>query len=719
MKEPLLVRLTTSVTLLGLVAFMPVLMVLVVLVYLLDAQYREAKEIELLGVARAFLVAVEEELASTGRLAEGLAASDSLARGDLPRFDFDARQMVRAHPEIHAIVVTDLAAGIDSINTERAPGQFGPSSAIDIEQGLEVARLGKSRVFNLRATPTSRYPLIPILAPVPGVGQVTKAVNILLSPEYMSRIFRKSGYDPAWTGAFVDPDLIVAGRNRAPEQFVGKRVTAGVQEAMRAGREGMFRSITQEGQPVYSLFVRSPDTGWGVALSLPTEEIDAPISRVKNLMLGTGFLAGGAGLGFAAFFGQRVQRARRAERELSQSLERLVAERTSELRESEDQLRQAQKMEAVGQLTSGVAHDFNNLLGVIVGNLDFIEPALADHPAQRKHLDEAVAAVERGASLTRQLLAFSRRQMLSPRRLDIGVLVMGMVGLLQRTLTASVELKVDIDQDLPPCYADPAQVENAILNLAINARDAMPQGGKLSIAACEFVVRAEDGPAAAAEVSPGRYLMISVSDTGMGMTPEVLERAAEPFFTTKDVGKGSGLGLSMVYGVARQSGGFFWLESTAGRGTTVRIFLPIDASLDQTATPPRDRVAPRGRGEIVLTVEDNAALRKTTVAAMIDLGYVPIEAADGGEALAVIARHPRIDMLMTDIVLPGGKDGFELAEEVRRLRPGLRVLFTSGYAAAERLDMLSKFKGSRFLQKPYRAAQLSKELAATLRLKSG
>ncbi|WP_248312286.1 PAS domain S-box protein [Bosea sp. BK604] len=377
----------------------------------------------------------------------------------------------------------------------------------------------------------------------------------------------------------------------------------------------------------------------------------------------------------------------------------------------EEELRQSQKMEAIGQLTGGIAHDFNNLLTVISGNLEMIERRL-DNERLLALLREAQGAADDGAKLTGQLLAFGRRQALNAKLADIGQLVSNFADLLRRTLGEAIELRTVITGAALSALVDTAQLQNALLNLALNARDAMPRGGRLTVEIARAHLDA-DYAQMYPQVRTGDYVLVSISDTGEGMSAEVQQRAFEPFFTTKGVGSGTGLGLSMVYGFARQSGGHVQLYSELGRGTTVRLFLPAAAGLrGGVGEPGGEADAPAGpRGhECILVVEDDARVRRVAVARLEDEGYRVIEAGNGAQALTALAEHPEIELLFTDIVMPGGMLGDELAKEARALRPDLKVLFTSGYAepslAGRELD-----EGS-WLKKPYTA----RELATRLRL---
>lgn len=380
----------------------------------------------------------------------------------------------------------------------------------------------------------------------------------------------------------------------------------------------------------------------------------------------------------------------------------------------EEDLRQAQKMEAIGQLTGGVAHDFNNLLTVISGNLEMLEPRLTD-AGQRELLSEAQEASKLGAELTKRLLAFGRRQPLNPKPTDLNALSRGMAELLRRTLGEAIEIETRLADSLPLIIADPGQIENALLNLAINARDAMPGGGQLIIETAPARIDA-DYAEAFTDVMPGSYVTLAVTDTGTGMSPEVRQRAFEPFYTTKGTGVGTGLGLSMVYGFVKQSGGHVQLYSELGHGTTVRLYLPQQASSPAGAAA-ESRDALTGQpplGKTVLIVEDDQRVRRISVRRLKDLGYCVIEAESGPAALLVFDRDETIDVLFTDIVMPGGMTGLDLAHEARRRRPGLKVLFTSGYAEPAAVRNSMSTANVAWLGKPYGITELDIKLRGLL-----
>ena len=401
-----------------------------------------------------------------------------------------------------------------------------------------------------------------------------------------------------------------------------------------------------------------------------------------------------------------------------EELEQLVAERTrslaaanarlttemAERRRTEEALWQSQKLEAIGQLTSGVAHDFNNLLTGVVGNLELLERRLKGEESLRR-LRSARAAAERGARLTHQLLAFSRKQRLAPTALDLNRLVSEATDMLFRTIGATVRIETVLTEHLWPALVDPTQIELVLLNLAINARDAMLNGGRLTIRTAN-VGRSR----APSYLTPGDYVLISVADTGEGMTPEVLRRAVEPFFTTKELGKGSGLGLSMVHGVATQSGGGLHLDSSVGRGTTVRVYLPRARWAAPASREPENRSGRVRDRATILVVDDDADVRQVAVSSLESFGYRTLAAKNGPAALDVLERAERVDLLLVDMAMPG-MSGVELIKRARERRPGLRAMLVTGYAD---ISAFSAAEGDLVLPKPYRLERLANSVGEAL-----
>ncbi len=391
----------------------------------------------------------------------------------------------------------------------------------------------------------------------------------------------------------------------------------------------------------------------------------------------------------------------------------LLARDVTQHRLTEESLRHAQKMEAIGQLTGGVAHDFNNLLAIIQGNLELLTERL-DQAELRDLTQRALGAVERGATLIRQLLAFGRRQPLQAKPTNLNTLVKAISDLLRRTLGETIELETLLADDLATTVIDRNQFETALLNLALNARDAMPNGGRLTLETATVWLD-EEYAALHRPIKPGCYALLTVRDTGTGMPPEVLERALEPFFTTKKVGKGSGLGLSMVYGLVNQMAGTIQLYSELGHGTTIHIYLPASETVPDpvSAAHVGETLSQPGQGQLILVVEDEAMVRQLAVNMLQSLGYRTVEADIAATALQILAETPQVVALFTDVVLPGGESGADLARIAQQRWPHLKVLFTSGYIG-HHLAAFNRQEGAGWLSKPYRKSQLANKLHALL-----
>lgn len=403
--------------------------------------------------------------------------------------------------------------------------------------------------------------------------------------------------------------------------------------------------------------------------------------------------------------------AQQALQALAASLERQVEERAAELEAAKEQLRQSQKLEAVGQLTGGLAHDFNNLLASITGSLELLRRRGGANvtPDMERYIGVAQGAAKRAASLTHRLLAFSRRQTLEPKTLALNELVHGMEELLRRTVGPEIAIEIAAAPGLWNVHVDASQIESALLNLCINARDALPQGGRITIETANRTLDART--ARAADLKPGAYVCLCVHDNGVGMTPEVAAMAFDPFFTTKPLGMGTGLGLSMVYGFAKQSGGRVSIESQVGVGTSVCIELPrSERTPEQSAADEGPAAAPRAHpGETVLVVDDEASLRMLMVEVMQDLGYATLEAGNGTEAMRWLRSGRPIDLLITDVGLPGGMNGRQVADAARSERPALKVLFVTGYAQTA-LDGGNLEAGMHVMTKPFEMDALARRV---------
>jgi len=400
---------------------------------------------------------------------------------------------------------------------------------------------------------------------------------------------------------------------------------------------------------------------------------------------------------------EEIREGERALRNLAAELERRVEERTRELMAAEEALRQSQKMEAVGQLTGGLAHDFNNLLTGISGSLQLMQTRLSQGRVNEldRYITAADGAARRAASLTHRLLAFSRRQTLDPKPTKINRLIAGLEELIRRTVGPGIQVEVVGAAGLWTALVDRNQLENALLNLCINARDAMPEGGRITIETANKWL--DERAARERELSPGQYISLCVTDTGTGMTPEVIKRAFDPFFTTKPLGQGTGLGLSMIYGFARQSGGQVRIYSEVGKGTTMCLYLPRHQGRDEDAQIAHEwEVAPRAtEGQTVLVVDDEPTVRMLVSEVLQELGYTAIEVADGSTGLQVLRSDQRIDLLITDVGLPGGINGRQVADGAREVRPDLKVLFITGYAENAVVGNGHLEPGMQVLAKPF------------------
>jgi len=470
------------------------------------------------------------------------------------------------------------------------------------------------------------------------------------------------------------------------------------------GRLVVTRAVVEEGVPL----------GW-VRLVIARE----PLGEVLGRYLGLGLMTLIAAL-LLWFAGRMAAQLERRAGQLEDANARLLDE-MAQRAHAEEALRQSQKMEALGQLTGGVAHDFNNLLTVIMGGLETIGRQLGKLPggpeAARiiRARDMALYGAERAATLTQRLLAFSRRQPLQPQTIDPNKLVQGMGDLLRRTLGETVDLETVLAGGLWKTLADAAQLENAILNLAVNARDAMPEGGRLTLETANAALDEAYAESVPEGLAPGQYVMIAVTDTGVGMREDILKQVFEPFFTTKEVGKGTGLGLSQVYGFVRQSHGHVAIYSEVGVGTTIKIYLPrhIGEEEDSAARAPTDAALLVG-DERVLLVEDHDDLRSYSAGILRELGYEVCEARDGEAALACLDEGFAPDLLFTDVVLPGGYNGRQLADAVLARRPGMPVLFTTGYTRNAIVHNGRLDPGIDLITKPFTFDQLAQKVRSVL-----
>ncbi|GGC70209.1 hypothetical protein GCM10011504_55020 [Siccirubricoccus deserti] len=546
-----------------------------------------------------------------------------------------------------------------------------------------------------------------VLRPAPGFPQTLPG-----GPTWRD-LFARCGTSNAVTGTVAFPDrhslvpfsaLMGADGNAALVLLGGEAASAPLQELDRIGFPLLAALLHAESTAIVSAGLAAEARNALARAASLASALDAARSELARSLA-------------------EADRLNRALRELNTTLEERVAERTRQLeaemaqrREVEAALAQAQKMEALGHLTGGVAHDFNNLLTGVSGSLALMRRRIEQGRVGEigRYIDTAAAAAGRAAVLTHRLLAFSRRQPLEPKPVDLNRLVAGITELLHRSLGETIELEGVLAARLWRVEVDAGQMENALLNLAVNARDAMPDGGKLTIETRNTYLD-EAYAKAFSEVRPGQYIEVSVSDTGYGMPPEVADRVFEPFFTTKPIGQGTGLGLSQVYGFVKQSSGHVRIYSEVGRGTTIKVYLPRfhgeDAPED---TPDRQAALGGSAGETVLVVEDEAVVRAFSCEVLRELGYQVLEAGDAEAALRLLAQEERVDLLFTDVVLPGGRTGRELAEEAVRRVPGIKVLYTTGYARNAIVHHGRLDPGVRLLTKPFTFEDLATQVRDAL-----
>jgi signal transduction histidine kinase len=578
---------------------------------------RTAAASQLQNTARALSIVVDRQLGQAEAVMQALATAPSLLRGDFETFDKQARA---ANPISGSWIVVRDTTGAQRVNTRLPPGAPLPHDQ-GVQQQISSLVAGGPHVSNLIPTSGIGKPVFGIDIPVSRDGAVAYDLAIVIQPSIFDQIFAEQRLPESWIGIIIDRAGILVRRSYKGDETTGREILPGFKAHLaRPATEGLFESRSAEGLRTLLAYSRSSKSGWTFAVAVPREAFGTAARRSLYLAtaIGIGLIgfsilvarriassiarpidglvdlaaemgrggpvpAAETGLAEADMVAAAMSKAAASIRDFTATLEQRVAERTHDLaeanarlsneiderRRAEDQLARVQRMEAVGQLSGGIAHDFNNLLQAVIGNIDLAKGRVTD-PKVLRFLDRALAASERGAKLTSQLLAFSRRQRLEPAAVDINALVRGLVEILRSTLGGAIAIEIRLAEDLWRGFADATQLELMVLNLAINARDAMPEGGSLTIVTRNVTL---GDPTRPEEPPPGDYVELSVTDTGTGMPADVLARVFEPFFTTKEVGKGSGLGLSQVLGLTQQLGGGVRIDSQPGKGTTVSVYL--------------------------------------------------------------------------------------------------------------------------------------------------
>ncbi len=518
-----------------------------------------------------------------------------------------------------------------------------------------------------------------VRAPVIRDGRVTSIVSAIVPAASLADLLAFEPLPPGWRAGIVDGAGYVVASTAPSETVAPRRASPEALTARNTGVQGLYRFTRRDGTPAAAVFVPVPWTDWSVHVSTPASLYTGPARQAILLLAGATILC------LLLFL----------------VLARLMVAELRQFRAREAAALQSQRMEALGQLTGGVAHDFNNLLTPIIGGLDLLRLRVGDDDKAQRYVEGAMASAERARALVGRLLSFSRRQTLAPRDLDVAALIEGLSDLIHRSMPPAITLRVEVADALPTARADPGQLELAILNLAINARDAMPDGGEIVLSANEADREAHAG------LPPGRYVAIAITDRGLGMDEATLRQAVDPFFTTKSADKGTGLGLSMVHGFAGQSGGLLRLTSRPGAGTVATILLPAGANL-----PTEAKAAPPTRpadGRRVLLVDDDPAVRAATAEMLAEHGNAVVEAEGVDQALALLRETPNIDAIVTDYLMPG-RSGADLIRVVRRERPDMPVLLITGYISISG-DVPADVT---VLAKPFRAEELLAGLAGVL-----
>ena len=675
-------------------ATIPVLATAVVLAGLAVTRQRESLETRSRAEVAEVVERVESAFQQSIAALEALAASKSLDVGAFEAFRQEAQRVATTQPHWAQVALVDARSGTNLTSIIGSPG-FLPK-LLEPGELKDLARAPRPQVASLASnTRLGPAPLIQIRIPVLRDGYLRYVLWAGLRVETISEVLRSGAWPRSWVATVTDRRGTVVARSRNHEQWVGRPANAEIEEELRESGSGWLKASTLEGSPAYVVADRGPLSGWSVQLAIPAAEIDGPIRW------GVGLTVAGIGgsLAIAAFLAWLVMREIR------------------ERREREQMFQQSQRMELIGQMTSGVAHDFNNILGVLVGILETVARRVSSDAALTSLIASGIGAVERGRTLTQQLLAFARRQTLKPERVDVNEALTELNRLIPQSVDHSIRVELDLRAGHAECLIDRSQFEAAILNLAVNARDAMPEGGTL-------LIRTEESPAGRHGAVDGPAVAVSVIDTGEGIPPEVIDRVFDPFFTTKPPGKGTGLGLSQVYGFVKQSAGHIEIASKPGEGTTVRLWLP-KAAAEQAeeevqpapalpaATPERPwrpklvepaEAAGPGASRTVLIVDDEIIIATSAALALNEAGFATLIATNGDHAKQALAAEPRIDVLFTDLILPQGPNGLDLARFARERRAEIRVVIASGHITRT-VARIGEMEDYATISKPYSGDQ--------------
>ncbi|TDL97710.1 response regulator [Stutzerimonas stutzeri ATCC 17588 = LMG 11199] len=689
-------------------------------------------------VSRAVALAVDRELNRYATIVSTLAASPTIIRGDLRTFHERLQQT--KHAVGSSVTIFD-PQGTPLADTDYAFGTPLPSLP-DFRRCKTAAQVEVSPSFR---DPVSGVQSIAIRRPVMRDGEVVYYLAMEFPVANIGALLAQQALPEKWLGVILDQDHTVVARTREPDKHVGRHASADFVSQLHAssGVDGKVQSVTRDAVPVTTFFSHAPASGWTALIAIPRDDLLAsvlaplgtvvpgilvvlalaiilaiavgrtitrPLAQLDDaasaLARGEVFEPPNTGMNETDRTAQVMAQASVTIHHSSQEMARRVKDAVAQAERSHQALLQGQKLEALGNLTAGISHEFNNLLQSMTMGLQLAE-MLTSHPRAKRAIEGCQRSANRATRLTRHLMTFSRSRTADAEQVDLRLLILGMHELLTGALPNRVTLTLELPEGAWPAVLDPVQCELAILNLAINARDAMPEGGPLVIALHKLTL-VQDNPFG---LAPGPYLCVDVEDSGCGMSPDVQAHVFEPFFTTKPVGEGTGLGLAQVYGFARQSGGTVSLQSEVGKGTRVSLLLPRREHDAAAALEDQQVSVHAGRPARVLVVDDDAEVREAMVAMLDELGYQVDEAPSADDALARLAdrRQPAIDILLSDVVMPGRLDGVGLAEEVQRLYPTIPVVLATGYTT--RLAAASAF---RVLAKPFSHQALAETLAEIL-----
>jgi signal transduction histidine kinase len=708
-----------------------------------------AKEVQRTGLmvaARSIAAGVDSELGTYMALVEALSRSPALLDDDLHAFEAEARRALPTGED--AWVLVSDTGGQLLVNTFFEPGQPLPRRSLEAIGAQNRAFATRSiMITDLVRGPVSQLWFTSIQVPIFKDGQPFRGLAIFMRQGEFLRLLQAQDIPKSWLAGIVDGQgRFIA---RVPHAEVGTLASQGWRATM--DQTGIFEFASLEGDALVHANDHPSASNWKIGVAVKKAELQQAVWATVRwaVMLGVGLSA--ASLLLAWSLARQITRPINQLRqafadvsagpgkpivigppeilELQDTLYRTTRERTRSnqalvealcnleremlLREeAQAALAQSQRMESMGQLAGGVAHDFNNVLAAISTYLDTAMPRCADEKA-RKSIQGAMDAIEMGASLTRRLLFLSSRRGVGLERLDLNQRLTTTIELLRRTLGDRITVTLRCSPEPCQTFADPGDVDNAILNLAINARDAMPDGGVLTIETSHVTLDA-DAAGRIPNGKPGDYVMLTVSDAGHGMSPEVLTHAMEPFFTTKEPGKSTGLGLATVRSTVLHAGGFVTVDSSVGEGTSVRLYFPrAEPGLIVSRAKPSTQEAPLGDGELILVVEDNDKVRQATVSGLESLGYAVLEAKTGPDAIKLLESGEPIALVFSDIVMPGGMTGYDVAERVRSISPDLKVLLASGYSDLD-VKVRKPARDLKTLEKPYSRAQLACALREAL-----